>query len=106
LTLSAFGTIFESDGFYYVHAIFTGYVCLAWAVLLPAWLYRMLVPPDPKLLESRRRYFEDAYDHVNFWSTIRLADEAEREFQSGLRRTGKEEAVLPQTPIGVNADHS
>lgn len=108
LTLSAFGTIFESNGFYYAHALFTGYVCLAWVALMPAWLYRMLVPPDPKLLASRARYFEDAYDHVNFWSTVRLADEAEREYKSGFtgrRADDKDEVGLPQassTGVDIN----
>jgi hypothetical protein len=79
-TLSTFGSIFDSYAFYYIHAVFTGYVCLIFAVLLPTWLYRMFVPPDPNILAARKKYFEDAYDHVNFWTTVRMADEAEHKF--------------------------
>jgi len=79
-TLSTFGSIFDSYAFYYAHAVFTGYVCLIFAVLLPTWLYRLLVPPDPNLLAARKKFFEDAYDHVNFWCRVRMANETEREF--------------------------
>ncbi|KIM83368.1 hypothetical protein PILCRDRAFT_819605 [Piloderma croceum F 1598] len=79
-TLSTFGSIFDSHAFYYTHAVFTGYVCLVFVVLLPTWLYRLLVPPDPNILAARKQYFEDAYDHVNFWTTVRMADEAEDKF--------------------------
>jgi len=43
-------------------------------------MYRIVVPPDPGLLAARSKYFEEAYDHLNFWSTARLAEEAERQY--------------------------
>jgi hypothetical protein len=97
VTLSTFGTIFNSNAFWCIHAVFTGYVCLTYAFLLPAWLYRLFVPPNPELLKLRSQYFEDAYDHANFWSTIRMADQAEHEFNAGARRTGEHE-LLPSNP--------
>lgn len=39
-----------------------------------------MVPPDPKLLAARAKYFEEAYDHLNFWSSVRMAEEAEHQY--------------------------
>lgn len=80
LTLVALGDIFDAPAFYYLHAIFTGYVCLIYVVLLPTWLYRMFIPPNPSLLAARSQYYEEAYDHMNFWSTAKMADDAEQQF--------------------------
>ena len=43
-----------------------------------------MVPPDPKLLEIRGRYFEEAYDHLSFWTSAHLAEEAEQEYFAGV----------------------
>jgi len=43
-------------------------------------MYRIVVPPDPGLLAARGKYFEEAYDHLNFWSSARLAEEAEHQY--------------------------
>jgi hypothetical protein len=80
LALGTLGDIFESHAFWILQAFFTAYICLAFAFLLPCWLYRIVVPPDPKLLAVRGKYFEESYDHLNFWSSVRLAEEAEREY--------------------------
>jgi hypothetical protein len=80
MTLGTLGDIFESHAFWILQAFFTGYICLAFAFLLPCWLYRIVVPPDPGLLAARSKYFEEAYDHLNFWSSVRLAEEAERQY--------------------------
>ena len=39
-----------------------------------------MVPPDPELLAARGKYFEEAYDHLNFWSSIHMAEEAEHQY--------------------------
>jgi tellurite resistance protein TehA-like permease len=80
MTLGVLGDIFGSHTFWILHAVFTGYICLAFSILLPSWLYRIVVPPDPELLAARSKYFEEAYDHLNFWKSARLAEEAERQY--------------------------
>lgn len=82
--LSIFGDIFNSQVFFYAHAFFTAYVCLAFVILLPTWVYRLIVPTDTELLELRARCFED--DSLDFWSAVKAADEAERKFKHKMRR--------------------
>lgn len=80
LTLGLLGNIFESHAFWILQAFFTGYICLAFLLLFPCWLYRIVVPPDPELLAARSKYFEEAYDQLNFWGSIRMAEEAEHQY--------------------------
>lgn len=82
LTLGLLGTIFESHALWILQAFFTGYICLAFLLILPCWLYRIVVPPNPELLAARGKYFEEAYDHLNFWGSIRMAEEAEHKYIS------------------------
>jgi tellurite resistance protein TehA-like permease len=97
LALGTLGNIFESHGFWILQAFFTGYICLAFMVLLPSWLYRIVVPPDPKVLAARGQYFEEAYDHLNFWSSARMAEEAERQYFTtiGNKQHQDENPVAP-----------
>lgn len=97
LALGALGNIFESHGLWVLQAFFTGYICLAFMVLLPSWLYRIVVPPNPELLAARGQYFEEAYDHLNFWSSARLAEEAERQYFTtiGNKQHQDENPVAP-----------
>jgi hypothetical protein len=39
-----------------------------------------VIPPDPELLATRGKYFEEAYGHLNFWSSVRMAEAAEHEY--------------------------
>lgn len=99
LTLGLLGNIFESHALWILQAFFTGYICLAFLLLLPCWLYRLMVPPDPKLLAARGQYFEEAYDHLNFWSSIRMAEEAEHQYFETIGNKGHQE----ENPVGPNA---
>jgi hypothetical protein len=46
----------------------------------------------PKLLAARAKYFED--DHLNFWSPVRMAEEAEHQyFMTIANKDEKENAV-------------
>ena len=58
-----------------------------------------MVPPDPKLLAARSKYFEEAYDHLNFWSSIRLAEEAEREYFTTIG----DDKHKDENPVGPSA---
>jgi len=91
LALGAFGDIFHSQAFWILQALFTGYICLAFVILLPSWMYRTVVPPDPGLLAARGKYFEEAYDHLNFWSSARLAEEAEQQYFTSIGNNHKDE---------------
>ena len=55
-----------------------------------------MVPPDPELLAARGKYFEEAYDHLGFWSSTRLAEEAERQYFTTIRSKQQEE----ENPVG------
>ena len=68
-------------------------------VLFPSWMYRIVVPPDPGLLAARGKYFEEAYDHLNFWSTVRLAEEAERQYFTSVGNKRHED----ENPVGPSA---
>jgi len=98
-TLGLLGNIFNSQAFWILQALFTGYICLAFMVLFPSWVYRIVVPPDPGLLATRSKYFEEAYDHLNFWSTVRLAEEAEQQYFTTVGNKPHEEG----NPVGPSA---
>jgi ABC-type transport system involved in cytochrome bd biosynthesis fused ATPase/permease subunit len=83
--------VFQSPAFWILQALFTGYICLAFLLILPCWLYRILVPVDPELLATRDKYFEEAYDHLNFWSSIRMAQEAEHQYLSTIKNKAHRE---------------
>lgn len=80
VALGVLGDIFQSHAFWIIQAFFIGYICLAFLILLPCWLYRIISPADPELLAAREKYFEEAYDHVNYWSSIRMAGKAEDQY--------------------------
>lgn len=50
------------------------------------------MPPDPELLAARGKYFEEAYDHLNFWSSVRMAEEAEQQYLVAAANKHHEEA--------------
>jgi len=99
LTLGVLGNIFESHAFWILQAFFTGYICLAFLLLLPCWMYRIMVPPDPELLAARGKYFEEAYDHLNFWGSIRMAEEAEHQYFATIGNKNHQE----ENPVGPSS---
>lgn len=54
------------------------------------------MPPDPELLAARGKYFEEAYDHLNFWGSIRMAEEAEHKYYAGIGSKERDE----KNPVG------
>lgn len=51
------------------------------------------MPTDPELLAARDKYFEEAYDHVNFWTSIHLADRAEHQYLTTAKKKVHQEEI-------------
>ena len=91
IALGLLGDIFESQAFWILQAFFTGYICLVFLVLLPCWAYRIIVPVDPQLLAARDKYFDEEYDHMSFWTSNRLAGEAEDKYLATIETKRRQE---------------
>lgn len=70
------------------------------------------MPTDPGLLAARDECFEEKYDHLDFWSSNRLADEAEHKYLTTIKNKARRRqdqaisvTVEPVMIIGFN-NHS